>query len=250
MKHSKPYCSKDFYLTSELTLIEQPFIIMPSEFLETFHMLSKSFFQTPPKKYAFSLREGSIGIMQSIKSPEHINQEESKTVLINSFIGEYKKYLSPSDIKRSLQTWDDVRAYYDKYFHDEFRDFSEGRLHYWIQVSVDGKIAGWATFEREPKNPKEVYMNLLVVDPKYQQKGIGGQLVNALINLDEISDLNAVHLLLRKKNQGGRIFYSKLGFNADPEYQRADNFVDLNLLEGWTWKNPALQHREESALTC
>lgn len=213
-------------------------------------MLSKLFFQTLPKKYAFSLRgEQSTGIMQLIKSPEHINQEESKAVLINSFISEYKKYLSPSDIDCSLQTWDDVHAYYDKYFHDEFHDFSEGRLHYWVQVSVDGKIAGWATFEREHKNPKEVYMNLLVVDPKYQQKGIGGQLVNALINLEEISDLNAVHLLLRKKNQGGRIFYSKLGFNADPEYQRADNFVDLNLLEGWSWKNPALQHREESALT-
>lgn len=213
-------------------------------------MLSTLFFQPLPKQYAFSLKgEQSSGIMQLIKSPAQINQEDSKAVLINSFVNEYKKYLTPSDIHGSLQTWDDVHGYYDNYFHDEFRDFAEGKLHYWVQVSVDGNVAGWATFEREHTNPKDVYMNLLVVDPRYQQKGIGGQLVNALINLDEIPDLNAVHLLLRKKNQGGRLFYSKLGFNADPAYQRADNFVDLNLLEGWSWQNPALQHRAESALT-
>ena len=92
-------------------------------------------------------------------------------------------------------------------------------------------------------------MNLLVVHPEYQGQSIGSNLVISLIRLGITPDLATIHLLLRRKNNGGRIFYSKLGFSPDPSYARADNFVDLNLLEALTWKKPALQDIEQVAPT-
>ena len=201
------------------------------------------------KQYCFPIKgQNSIGEIKRIENPGHIDQEAARTVLVESFIGEYEKYLSPHEISDNLTSWRDgdhcVQKYYEDYFKTELAEFSQGSLDYWIQATIDEKLVGWATFQREKSDQNAVYMNLLVVHPEYQNRGIGGQLVKSLANLNEIPDLNAIHLLLRKKNQGGRIFYSKLGFNSDPEYQRDDNFVDLNLLEGWTWKNPSLQHKD------
>jgi ribosomal protein S18 acetylase RimI-like enzyme len=190
-------------------------------------------------------------IIELVKHEKQIDKDKARSVLIESFIGEYEKYLSPNDIKGSLTSWRDgdesVRKYYEDYFKTELEDFSRGDLHYWVQATVNGKLAGWATFQREKSEENAVYMNLLVVHPEFQNKGIGGQLVKALVNLDVIPDLNAIHLLLRKKNQGGRIFYSKLGFNSDPEYHREDNFVDMALLEALTWKNPTIRIRMQHA---
>ena len=122
-------------------------------------------------------------------------------------------------------------------------EFSHGDLDYWVQATIDEKLVGWATFQREKSDQNAVYMNLLVVHPAYQKKGIGEQLVKSLMNLKMIPNLSEIHLLLRKKNRVGRIFYPKLGFVSDPKYKR-DNFVDVSLLEGWTWKNPLLQKKD------
>ncbi len=200
------------------------------------------------KPYHFPIKgQDSVGVIELVKNPSHIDTEAARSVLVESFIGEYEKYLSPNDIRSDLISWRDgeqsVRKYYENYFETELGEFSRGDLHYWVQATIDGKLVGWATFQREKSDQNAVYMNLLVVHPTYQGRGIGEQLVKALVNLNEIPNLNAIHLLLRKKNQGGRIFYSKLGFTSDPEYQRDDNFVDLNLLEGLTWKNPSLQNK-------
>gem|GEM_PF-2330320 len=200
------------------------------------------------KSHRFAIKgQNSYGIIERVKNPNQIDKESTESVLVESFIGEYEKYLSPNEVGDSLSSWRDgeqsVKKYYEDYFKTELEDFMRGDLHYWVQASVDGKLVGWATFQREKSDQNAVYMNLLVVRPEYQNKGIGAQLVNALVNLNEIQHLNAIHILLRKKNKGGKLFYSKLGFTSDPEYQREDNFVNLDLLEGFTWKNPAPQNK-------
>lgn len=73
-------------------------------------------------------------------------------------------------------------------------------------------------------------MDLLIVDPVYQHKGIGQQLVMSLQSLHLLPELSAIHLLLRQRNKGGFSFYKKIGFKEDNSYQRADNFVDRSLL--------------------
>ena len=197
--------------------------------------------------YHFPIKgRGSVGIIELVKNPCNIDKQAASFVLVESFIGEYEKYLLPHEISDGLTSWRDgdksVQRYYENYFETELDDFFRGELHYWVQAKINGSLVGWATFQREKSEANAVYMNLLVVHPEYQKMGIGEQLVRSLVNLDEIPDLNAIHLLLRKKNRGGRTFYSKLGFNPDPGYQRDDNFVDLELLEGFTWKKPSLQH--------
>lgn len=198
----------------------------------------------------FSSRNTTLtGVLRLLKRPEHIELDAARSVLVESFIGEYQKYLFPSDIDQKLTSWrggnGSVAHYYEEYFRTELGEFLSGKLDYWVEARVCGKLVGWATFEREKSKPNAVYMNLLIVHPEHQGQAIGSNLVMSLCKLGVIPDLSTIHLLLRKKNKGGREFYSKLGFSSDPIYQREDNFVDLDLLEALTWRNPALQHLEQ-----
>lgn len=205
-------------------------------------------------QYYFPLKDSSlIGEIELVRNPHKIDLAASRNVLVEGFISEYQQYLSPEEISDELTSWRDgdcsVRKYYENYFAVELKEFIDGNLHYWVQAKIEGNIVGRATFMREKIDQSAVYMNTLVVLPKYQQKGIGKQLVMSLISLQENESLSAIHLLLRKKNQGGRIFYSKLGFCLDPEYHREDNFVNVDLLEGLTWKNPVLEMEASPALS-
>src|SRR5579864_1946417 len=200
--------------------------------------------------YCFTVKgRNSVGIIELVKDQKQIHTDDAKTILVESFIAEYEKYLQPHDISADLFSWRDgeksVKKYYEKYFQTELADFTRGELDYWVKATIDGKLVGWATFQREKSNHNAVYMNLLIVHPNYQGCGIGKELVTALINLHVIPNLQSIHLLLRKKNKGGRIFYSKLGFNSDPNYHHIDNFVDMTLLEGLIWKNDEFHAHKE-----
>lgn len=202
------------------------------------------------KTTAFSLKnDDRTGVLRLLTRPEHIEHHAASTVLVESFIGEYQKYLKPQDIDSKLNRWrgweGSVEHYYQEYYKDELSHFLAGKLDYWVEARIGGTLVGWATFERERSKRNEVYMNLLIVAPDCQGKAIGSQLVMSLIHLGLIPNLDSIHLLLRKKNEGGRIFYSKLGFFSDPDYVRNDNFVNPDLLEALTWYNPALQYVNE-----
>ena len=216
-------------------------------------MMFSKFFSSPEVSsnivcaYSFSTKEeGSVGVIRLVKNPNQIDKDTARTILVESFIGEYQKYLAPHEIGTELTSWregnNSVRQYYENYFDTEFKEFSHGAIDYWVEATINGKLVGWATFQRERSNPNAIYMNLLVVHPEYQGRAVGSNLVYAPSNLRLMPDLSAIHLLLRKKNEGGRVFYSKLGFTVDPHYHRGENFVDLNLLEALTWRRPSLQN--------
>ena len=205
------------------------------------------------KPYHFLIKGSDlVGVIKLVKNAKQINQEASRSILVESFIGEYEKYLSPQEIDDNLTSWRDgdksVQKYYEDYFVTELDDFSHGNLHYWVEAYIDGALVGWVTFQREKSEKNAVYMNLLIVHPAHQKKGIGEQLVKSLITLQEIPNLSAIHLLLIRKNLGGKIFYPKIGFSKNPKYNREDNFVNIKLLEGWTWRNPLLQHQDTADL--
>lgn len=194
--------------------------------------------------YAFTIKgqENQTGIIELVATPAEIDQFQARKILVASFINEYQKpYLniSPSDIGEGLISWHgetkSVQKYYEDYFASEFSEFANNKIDYWIQAKINGELVGWATFQKENLEPNAIYMNLLVVSPQFQNQGIGKELVFAFKHLPAFSQIDTVHLLLRIKNQGGRTFYKKLGFFVDPKYQRPDNFVDMKLLEAWTW---------------
>ncbi len=170
--------------------------------------------------------------IEVINSVRDINTADARRIMVESFIAEYSTYLQPADIDASLTSWrggeQSVQHYYEKYFAQEYQKYADGKIPFWITAYVGHRLVGWATFEHEQNN--SVYMDLLMVDPTYQDLGIGKQLVFSLQNSNLVPNLQAVHLLLREKNQGGRQFYSAIGFKEDNSYQRKDNYVDLSLL--------------------
>ena len=203
----------------------------------------------PDRSFKFTLKGSDEEcVMKLVRSPKDTHKAAARSVLVNSFITEYRdrQKLTPQEIDRTLTSWEDgensVRKYYLHYFEEELHEFSHGKLDYWIEATIDNQLVGFATFVREKQDENAVYMNLLAVDPKHQHRSIGQKLVYALTSLNELRDITAINLLLRIKNKGGEIFYEKLGFSKNPNYRR-DNFVDTSLLVGFTWNRPALENR-------
>jgi len=202
------------------------------------------------KKYSFLLRQStSMVTIELVLNPNDVDQLAAQSILVNAFMGEYEKYLTPKEIDPKLTSWKDgknsVHEYYEDYFKKEFEHFCENKIDYWVQAKIDGKLVGWATFLREDSDKNAIYMDLLMVDPEHQKKGIGEHLVKSLIRLGINIDLSAIHLLLRRKNAGGREFYEKLGFYVDPTYRRDGNYVNMSLLEPLTWKSRALEDKTD-----
>lgn len=220
--------------------------------------VSTDFFIQPNAKehHSFPIQGRElIAVIKLARVPEKLDLEASTSVLVNSFISEYrdKRHLAPSQIKSGLSTWDEVKEFYENYFKTEREKFRHGEIQFWVEAFVgsklvdrklvDGKLAGWATFRVEALDENAVYMELLAVEPNYQRMGIGKQLVYSLIHLNEIPDLHTINLDLRVLNEGGKEFYTKLGFHLNPEYKGAPNEVDRNLLQVYTWRKPALQNK-------
>lgn len=190
------------------------------------------------KSYEFNARDGRKTKIEVVTNSGDLDQNSARRILIESFISEYKKYLQPCDVDKKLKCWfvsegqDSVEQYYSDYFDHELSDFENNNL-YWIEARIDNNLVGWATFEKKKSLANSCYMNLLIVDPVIAHSGVGSELVRAAYKLPLMKNIKSINLLLRKANEGGKVFYSKLGFKATPSFTR-DNFVDNSLLEGWT----------------
>jgi len=106
----------------------------------------------------------------------------------------------------------------------------------WVQAKIEECLVGWATFATEPEDADARYMNLLIVDPKFQGLGVGKSLVFSLKNLGIHPNLQRINLFVRKVNQRGYEFYDHLGFTKNLNYQRTDNHVQMKFLEALTWE--------------
>ncbi len=185
--------------------------------------------------YQFMTHDGKSCEIKLVTDDTQIDKHAAREILANSFITEYKKYLQPNEIDTKLKVWrindgaDSVEQYYFDYFAKEIEELKHNKI-FWIEAKIDNKLVGWTTFAKSA-TADTYYMDLLIVDPNHQSHGIGKELVFSAHKLHLIKNAKAITLLLRKKNQGGRTFYSKLNFKPSNNIVQ-DNFVDQSLLEG------------------
>ncbi len=166
----------------------------------------------------------------AVRSVEEIDQFLGKQILVKAFMTGYED-VPLLKLNKEFQSIGDVRRFYESYFESELEHFKHGGL-IWIQAFEDKRLVGFSTFELEKNEKDAAYMNLLVVDPRYQGKGIGKQLTFSIRGV--YPNVLAINLLIRKVNVSGRKFYEKIGF-FDFEVVR-DNFVDVSLLTGLRWE--------------
>ena len=177
-------------------------------------------------------KRGETVRIAAVKASSEVVKEEGKQILVAGFMTAYED-IPLAELNPSFKSTGDVRRFYKDYFDSEFAEFEHGSL-IWVQAFIGEKLVGWATFELEEQN--QAYMNLLVVDPLYQKRGIGEQLVFSICSEELFPQIEAINILLRKINEGGRQFYHRIGFRDCPEYQRKENFVDPNLLTPIQWR--------------
>jgi ribosomal protein S18 acetylase RimI-like enzyme len=167
----------------------------------------------------------------AVKTADEIILDKGKDILVRSFMKAYED-VPLAELNPSFKSIGDARRFYVNYFESELGHYKNCEL-IWVQAFIGEELVGWATFELEDND--SVYMNLLIVDPSYQSRGIGKHLVFSICAEDLYPNTQAINALLRKVNEQGRLFYEKIGFSYCPEYQREDNYVDISLLIPIRW---------------
>ncbi len=167
-----------------------------------------------------------------VKSPDEIDLIQGKDVLVRGFMTVYEE-VPLFELNPEFKSTGDVRRFYENYFDSEWEHYKHGEL-IWVQAFEGERLLGWATFQMEEDKENAAYMNLLVVDPKEQGRGIGKYLTFSICSEDLYPQTKEISVLLRKINKTGRKFYENIGF-TDFDYDRQDNFVDTSLLTGLRW---------------
>ncbi len=176
-------------------------------------------------------KQGEVVRIAIAKTGEEVVTGAGKEILVASFMTAYED-VPLMDLNPDFKSTGDVRRFYQNYFESEFAHFQKGSL-IWVQAFMGEKLVGWATFELEENN--QAYMNLLAVDPSYQKRGIGKELVFSICSEELFPNTEAINVLLRKVNLTGRYFYESIGFEDAPDYESKDNFVDNSLLLPIRW---------------
>ncbi len=177
-------------------------------------------------------QEGREIRIVTARSIDAIDLTQGKDVLVRGFMLGYED-VPLTDLNPAFRSIGDVRRFYEDYFDSELEHYKHGEL-IWIQAFEGDRLLGWATFQEEDRDA--LYMNLLVVAPEGQGRGVGKQLTFSILSPDLYPETKEIRLLVRKVNESGRQFYENIGFSPF-DYNRPDNFVDLSLLTGLRWQS-------------
>lgn len=135
--------------------------------------------------------------------------EKAQGVFVEAFLQAYKgKDIQVDAVRKAT----DVKQFLHDTFASEVDALEKQKDSVQCVLSeVDGKVVGFATFETT-KNPGEVRIRQLAVDPAYKGKGIGKQLVFSV--LEKIKDVNHITMQTRFFTGQTEAFYKALGFNV------------------------------------
>jgi GNAT superfamily N-acetyltransferase len=167
-----------------------------------------------------------------VQCVDDIDLIKGKEILVDAFMTAYED-VPLVELNPNFTCIADVKRFYEACFASELEHYKHGGL-IWVQAFDGDALVGWATFELETTEPDAAYMNLLVVDPKEQGRGIGKLLTFSIRSEELFPNIQAINLLIRKINVEGKKFYEHIGF-ADHDYISYSNFVDMSLLSGLRW---------------
>ena len=116
-------------------------------------------------------------------------------------------------------------GFFDKVFdeydcaEEELRGAIDGSGEIFIFAELDGRVVGFASYEREACCESLYYLDWIAVDNTVRGHGIGRRLVEAI--LADVAERGATKLLLqtsgREQYLPTRKFYEKLGFVKEAE---------------------------------
>ncbi len=163
-------------------------------------------------------KKGESVMYEWINGGDLIGEEE---VFINAFSEAYRDLYLDVDNKYELLK---------NAFEDERNELNnDSKNIYCISAKKDNKVVGYASFE-EGDNPYEVYIRQMAVDPSCWSRGIGRNIVFAI--LDKLPDTKKIVLITRSTNNIACTFYRTLGFK-NSEYMHEG--YDPNVYQGFEY---------------
>ncbi|MGE5633101.1 MAG: GNAT family N-acetyltransferase [Caulobacteraceae bacterium] len=91
-----------------------------------------------------------------------------------------------------------------------------------IQTKMIGVVKGRIDYE----NSEEAWISSLIIDSRYQRRGMGTKTVNKLINLlNQSYDVRRVFIGIISRNEVGSFFWQSLGFGY---YRTIEQYIKLN----------------------
>ena len=124
--------------------------------------------------------------------------------------------LKPEDHHKCSNIWNmDKKADLAKSFYDQL--VSGNRIIY--IYTVDGEFIGEGAIVFERNDPdysipgKRIYFSFLVVKEEYRKKGIGGILIDYIVNKAVEMGYSEISIGVDKKNEGALRLYRRKGFD-------------------------------------
>ena len=77
---------------------------------------------------------------------------------------------------------------------------------------------------------RDFYVRAIAVDPDYRNKGVGGLLMNRMIDNAKACGAKRLVLDVAAKNRNGRRFYERIGMTRDSESRRWFGLPNTNVI--------------------
>lgn len=158
--------------------------------------------------------------------------EKDREVFVSAFSNNYQD-VPIQNLNPEFKTQGDVDKWLNDYFDEEEKLLRAEQIFY-VRAYQDGKLIGWASFEKGKAKDSAAYVRHMAISPDYQRKGIGKQLLFSIKNdNDLLPNTQRIYLITRRLNTRAISFYEKHGFR-ESHYMRVG--LDSSRYVGFEWK--------------
>ena len=154
-------------------------------------------------------------IIEKAKLSE-INQ--IKELLSKTWKATYSQYYSEEVINKITDNWHSIELLSKQATDQDV---------YFATAKIDSKIVGIITVKKDTSI--SIFINRLYIDPDYQKRGIGSQLLDSAIKY--FPHTKIIKVDCEKQNTNACFFYNKKGFKAKREKRELVEGVMMKTIE-------------------